>query len=91
VRGGGLKDDINGEVARTHTWTADLSSKDADRKTDNKIGAISLIAGGVIAAGGALLFALGAQQTSQQGAGATALLTPVVGRDGGALLLTARF
>jgi tetratricopeptide (TPR) repeat protein len=93
LRGSNLRDDINSEVARTDAWTAALSSKDADRKTANTIGASSLVAGGVVVAGGAILYAIGAHNTSQEApsVSATARLTPVVGPNGGALLLTARF
>jgi Tetratricopeptide repeat len=91
VRGSSLKSDINSEIARTNTWTPGLASKDSDMKSANKLAVISLVAGGVTLAGGAVLYYLGWSKTPHEG-GASAMLSPSVGPGGaGSLVLTGRF
>src|SRR5258708_7479220 len=58
VRGNHLNDEIRTEIARTQTWSTDLSSKDADMKTANRWALITAVSGGVAIAGGAVLYYL---------------------------------
>jgi hypothetical protein len=90
-RGSALKSDINSEIGRTHAWSAALTSKDADRKTANTLGAVCLITGGAAVAAGVVLYAVGWNKAPHEGGSASALLTPVVAPGAGGLLVSGRF
>ncbi len=92
-RASGLESDIKSEIARTQTWTADLSGKDSDMKSANTLAAVCLVTGGVAVVGGAALYYFGwreGERVAEQGA--TASLWPSIGPDGSpSLVLAGRF
>jgi len=85
-----LKSDIQNE--KTYS-----SSRDSDYKSASTLAVVGLVGGAVVAAGGAVLYVLGARQKDEGAApgatppSATASLVPAVGPDGAALFLTGRF
>jgi hypothetical protein len=92
-RGGSIKSDIEAQINQTPppSWSADLSSKDADMKTANTLALVGFIAGGAAIAGGAVLYYLGWSRSPHDG-GSTAMLSPVIGPGGtNGLALTGRF
>jgi tetratricopeptide (TPR) repeat protein len=85
VRGNSLNDQIRSEIDRTQSWSPELSSKDADMRSANKLAAAAFISAGVIVAGGAVLYALGWRESNRlngAGGGASVALSPGVGPGG---------
>lgn len=91
IHGNQLNNEINAEIDRTQSWSAELGNKDADMRTANRWALYTAVAGGVTLAGGAVLYYLGWREAR----GITVTLAPVVAPPGfGArpgLLLASRF
>ena len=85
VRGNSLNDQIRSEIDRTQSWSPELTSKDADMKSANKLAAVAFISAGVVVAGGAVLYALGWRESNRlngAGDGSRVTLSPGVGPGG---------
>jgi tetratricopeptide (TPR) repeat protein len=81
VRGNSLNDQIRSEIDRTQSWSPELTSKDTDMKSANKLAAVAFISASVVVAGGAVLYYLSWRELNRlNGAGVT--LSPGIGPGG---------